>query len=68
MLVGNGLIITKRTHSRIEEFSPFSCRDHMGDDLTHDGLIFLFGILLIEDTVRFVSQPNASKDIFTVET
>jgi len=40
----------------------------MRDDLGDERFVFFFGILFVEDTIGFITQADASENIFTIET
>jgi hypothetical protein len=47
-----------------EEFSPFSCRDHMIYYLSTEGFVFLGGVGAVEDAVFDIVSVDTSKTIF----
>ncbi len=72
-----GFVVAKRRHLDREKFSisvyPPLLIDirhgiHVFDNLWHECLIFLLGILLIQNTIVAVSQSNASEKIFSIVT
>lgn len=61
ILLSNRLVIAERGELMRKEFSPFSRGNHMIDDATAEGFVFLGGIGSVQDTVFCVFQGNVSE-------
>jgi hypothetical protein len=59
----NRFIISERTKGWMEELASLSCVLHMFNEFSDYLLIFILSILFVEDTVGFVAETYAAKEV-----
>jgi len=47
----------------MEELSPLTGSHHMLDNFRYEGVIFFFGILLVEDAILLIAESDTAKYI-----